>query len=150
MEFQRGSPANEIDRQEDEGPQHWVRITQPYYLGVHEVTKGQFAAFVNAKNYQTAAERDGRGGYGLNAEGKYEQKPEYTWKNGGFTQTDDHPVMNVTWNDAVAFAECLMRKTGTNSPLSCLSSASEPVPNIAPSDFRHFQRHPLEVYEDGK
>ena len=43
---------------------------------MHEVTKGQFAAFVNAKNYQTAAERDGRGGYGLNAEGKYEQKPE--------------------------------------------------------------------------
>ena len=111
-EFLMGSPAHEKDRQEDEGPQHRVRITQPFYMGVHEVTKGQFAAFVNARNYQTDAERDGKGGFGLNAEGKYEQKPEYTWKNGGFTQTDDHPVMNVTWNDAVAFGEWLSAKEG--------------------------------------
>jgi len=111
-EFLMGSPANEKDRSETEGPQHRVRITKPFYMGVHEVTKGQFAAFVKAKNYQTDAEKDGQGGYGLNAKGEYEQKPEYTWKKGGFTQTDDHPVMNVSWNDTVAFCEWLSAKDG--------------------------------------
>ncbi len=96
----------------DEQPQHRVRITKPFYMGVHEVTKGQFAAFVKAKNYQTDAEKDGKGGYGLNAEGQYEQKPEYTWRNHSFPQTDDHPVVNVSWNDAVAFCEWLSAKEG--------------------------------------
>ena len=95
----------------DEQPQHRVRITKPFYMGVHEVTKGQFAAFVKDKSYKTDAERDGKGGYGFDGE-KFEQKPEYTWKNVGFPQTDDHPVVNVSWNDAVAFCEWLSAKEG--------------------------------------
>ena len=37
---------------------------------------------------------------------------EYTWQNPGFEQTDEHPVVNVSWNDAVAFCEWLSRKEG--------------------------------------
>ena len=95
----------------DEQPQHRVRITKPFYLGVHEVTKGQFAAFVKAQNYQTDAEKDGKGGYGFDGT-TFVQKPEYTWKNAGFPQTNDHPVVNVSWNDAVAFCEWLSAKEG--------------------------------------
>jgi formylglycine-generating enzyme required for sulfatase activity len=40
------------------------------------------------------------------------QKPEYTWRNPGFTQSDDHPVVNVGWNDAVAFCQWLSGKEG--------------------------------------
>ena len=38
--------------------------------------------------------------------------PQFTWRKTGFEQTDDHPVVNVTWNDAMAFCEWLSHKTG--------------------------------------
>ena len=37
---------------------------------------------------------------------------KYNWRNPGFKQTDDYPVLNVTWNDAVAFCKWLSRKEG--------------------------------------
>ena len=46
----------------DEQPAHRVRITKPFYMGIHEVTRGQFAAFVTDTGYQTDAEKDGKGG----------------------------------------------------------------------------------------
>lgn len=39
-EFLMGSPADEADRSNDEGPQHKVRITKSYYMGVTEVHRG--------------------------------------------------------------------------------------------------------------
>ena len=41
-EFQMGSPESDADAYEDEKPQHLVRITQPFYLGVTEVTQEQY------------------------------------------------------------------------------------------------------------
>jgi serine/threonine protein kinase len=67
-EFMMGSPASEADRSNDE-TQHRVRITKPYYLGMYEVTVGQFRSFVTARSFRTEAERDGKGGYGLGADG---------------------------------------------------------------------------------
>ncbi len=112
-EFLMGSPDTDKDAEDDEKPQHRVRITRPFYLGVHEVTRGQFRRFVDDSGYQTEAEKDGKGGYGWNeAAKKFEQTPRYTWREAGFEQTDLHPVVNVSWNDAVAFAEWLSKKEG--------------------------------------
>ncbi|MCI0463243.1 MAG: bifunctional serine/threonine-protein kinase/formylglycine-generating enzyme family protein [Gemmataceae bacterium] len=109
--FQMGSPESDKERFTNEH-QHEVEITKPFYLGKFEVTKGEFAAFVQATGYKTEAEKGGKGGYGIDTKGNWSQKPEYTWRNPGFEQTDRHPVVNVSWNDAVVFCEWLSAKEG--------------------------------------
>jgi formylglycine-generating enzyme len=105
------STDRKAEKFKDEHPQHRVRITRPFYLGVCHVTVGQFRQFVNDEDYKTDAERDGTGGLGYDGK-SFAQKPEYTWRNPGFAQTDEHPVVNVSWHDAVAFCEWLSRKEG--------------------------------------
>ena len=84
----------------DEHPRHRVRITKPFYLGTYHVTRGQFRQFVADSGYKTDAEKLALGGVGD------------SWRNAGFEQTDEHPVVNVSWNDAVAFCKWLSKKEG--------------------------------------
>jgi len=106
----------------DEAPVHRVRIARAFYLGQHEVTVGQFRQFVQASGYVPESVADGTGGYGYNAtydpattrrgdafEGR---DPRYSWQNPGFVQNDTHPVLNVTWNDAMALAAWLSKQEG--------------------------------------
>jgi len=44
-------------------PQHRVRITRPFYLGVYHVTRGQFRHFVNDTGYKTDAEKGAKPGH---------------------------------------------------------------------------------------
>ena len=41
-EFLMGSPDSDSEAESGEKPQHNVQITKPFYLGVHEVTQGQY------------------------------------------------------------------------------------------------------------
>ena len=110
--FQMGSPSGEKERRPDE-ERHTVEISHDFYLSKHEVTRGQFRAFVTDTGYRTEPETDGQGAWGYDGgarkiEGR---KPVYTWMSTGFAQTDEHPVVNVTWNDAHAFAGWLARRS---------------------------------------
>src|SRR5208282_6856297 len=58
--FTMGSPESETGRFPHESPQHEVTITKSFYMGVHEVTVGQFRTFVQETKYKTDAERGGR------------------------------------------------------------------------------------------
>src|SRR6266550_7674444 len=51
-----------------EWPRHKVRVTNPFYMGQHEVTLGQFMTFLRDAGYKIDAERDGKPmtGYGKN------------------------------------------------------------------------------------
>ena len=106
----------------DEAPVHRVRISRPFFLGQHEVTVGQFRQFLKASGHVPESVADGTGGYGYNPaydpaasqrgdlfEGR---DPKYSWRNPGFAQDDSHPVLNVTWNDAVAMSRWLSRQEG--------------------------------------
>jgi formylglycine-generating enzyme required for sulfatase activity len=111
-EFLMGSPETDKDSRPEERPQHHVRIS-PFYLGVTEVTRGQFRLFVDQTGYRTEAEKDGKGGIGWNEESRgFVQHPRFTWRNPAFEQTDEHPVVNVSWNDAVEFCKWLSRVEG--------------------------------------
>jgi len=115
--FMMGSPDGsnggfaEDGRKEDEY-RHPVEISQPLYLGVCEVSRGQFARFVDEVHFQTDAEKpDGTGGGGFDLKNK-EMVPfdrKYTWRHPGFDQTDEHPVVNVSWNDAKEFCRWLSK-----------------------------------------
>jgi formylglycine-generating enzyme required for sulfatase activity len=109
--FLMGSLDDEEGRNADEGPQHEVAITQPFCMGVHDVTVGQFAAFVKATGYKTEAETSGQGSY-VFANDKWSNDPQADWRRPGFQQSDDNPVVCVSWNDAKAFCDWLSDKEG--------------------------------------
>jgi predicted Zn finger-like uncharacterized protein len=111
--FLMGSPKDEEGRYAVEGPQHEVTLTKDFYLGKYEVTRGQFRRFVESESYQTEAELDGIGGNGWDESAeKFTQDKKYSWKNTGFEQSDEHPVVNVSWNDAVKYCVWLSKQTG--------------------------------------
>jgi formylglycine-generating enzyme required for sulfatase activity len=84
------------------GPQHSVQLSHGFYMGRVEVTRGQFAAFVGAAGYLTTAERAGWA-LGLDESGRWQRVAGLSWRNPGFTQTDSHPVVCVSADDAEAF-----------------------------------------------
>lgn len=93
-------------------PQHRVRITKPFFLGICHVTRGQFRQFVADTGYQTDSEKaENPGAVGWQPGKKqFAFGEKYSWRDMGFGQTDDHPVVNVSWNDATAYCEWLSGK----------------------------------------
>ena len=107
--FTMGSAEGEAGRDADEGPQHPVTISQRLAVGRYEVTRGQFGRFVQASGYKTEAEQNAGGVEGCFARNgsKYEYTEGRSWRDPGFEQTDEHPVVCVSWNDAQAYVKWL-------------------------------------------
>ena len=88
-DFLMGSDkAKDLNAQDDELPQHTVFLSE-YYIGKHEVTNAQWAAYAEAK-------------------GLAFDKP---------SGKADHPVVNVSWADAVAFCAWLSQQSGQTARL---------------------------------
>jgi len=86
--FTMGSPASELGRRAVEGPQHSVTIGYAFAVGKYDVTFDEWDACVAD---------GGCGGYKPADEG---------WGRG------NRPVINVSWDDAQAYAQWLSKKTG--------------------------------------
>lgn len=93
--FQMGRSGNEQSRFDDERL-HQVCVAD-FEMGKTEVTVSQFRLFVDTTGYRTTAEMAG---------------DEKNWRSPGFTQDDNHPVVQVSWKDAIAYAEWLKQETG--------------------------------------
>jgi len=95
--FVMGSPNGEAGRQAAEGPRHGVAIVHPFAIGVDDVTRAQFAVFARDTAYAGDPKCDWRSP-------KARGRP--------IDQTDDDPVVCVSWSDAQAYAKWLSSKTG--------------------------------------
>lgn len=104
--FTMGSPPTEAGRPkpaDDDEAQFECTLSHPFYMGVYEVTRDQFAAFVADRHYLTEAQR-------LKTDKKGNKlKP---WTAPGFEQGGDHPVVCMSYGDCVAFCEWLSAKEG--------------------------------------
>ena len=105
--FLMGSDRRDDESQDDERPRHRVTVDR-FALGVHEVTRDEYAAFVA---------ETGRGegkrctAMDLTAEG-VRFHPDASWRTPGYQQAGDHPVACVSWEDAQAYVRWLGAKTG--------------------------------------
>jgi formylglycine-generating enzyme required for sulfatase activity len=82
-----------------EKPQHTVYL-DTYYIGKTPVTAGQYKQFCAATGYAMPPEPGGKVGIF--------DVPHFNphWSK------DDHPIVNVSWNDAVAYCKWLSKETG--------------------------------------
>jgi formylglycine-generating enzyme required for sulfatase activity len=111
----------------DEAPQHQV-VLSSFALGKHDVTRGEYAEFTRETGYP-AGDGCGRG----QAIFDWDKDPELTWKNPGFAQTDDDPVVCVSWQDARAYVGWLNRKAHRGGTAS--AGASYGLPSEAQWEY---------------
>lgn len=98
--YNMGSPPTEPGRHDTEGPVD-VNITYPFAVGRFEITRDQFAMFVEEAKYRASG--------GCVVKGR--QVGSADWLHPGFEQAGNHPVVCVSWRDARAFVGWLSRKT---------------------------------------
>ncbi len=85
-----------------------------FWIGQHAITVEQFRCFADDTGYKTRAEREGSGfGYDIRLD-RVHSKEGINWRNPGWEQADDHPVVLVSWEDAMAFCRWISEKTGQN------------------------------------
>ena len=91
--FMMGSPESESQRRPTEGPQHPVEISHAFYMGVYEVTQGEYESVMGSN-------------------------PSWFSTIGGGKEsvrdlaTSRFPVECVSWDDAHAFCVKLSEKDG--------------------------------------
>lgn len=121
--FLMGSEDDDVVPADGEGPVREVRVG-PFSISAHPVTNAQFATFVKATGHVTDAERFGEsfvfGGFippevarrsppvpqapwWLMVRGAYWKCPE--GPGSSITSRQNHPVVHVTWGDAVAYCD---------------------------------------------
>jgi len=105
-EYTMGSPDSEPKRQASEGPRHRVRIAHAFAVSTYDVTVGEYAQFV------TDTHRDpGEVCYTLEG-GQYKLRGDRNFLKVGFVETNDSPLVCVSFDDAKAYVAWLSKKTG--------------------------------------
>ena len=99
--YERGSRQGN----DDEIPVTRVTVRHNFAVGLYEVSVGQFRYFVQSTGHSAGARCE------VNQRGRWAVHDGWSWENPGFAQTDSHPVVCVSWEDAVAYAQWLSQET---------------------------------------
>ena len=94
---------------ENERPVVSYKIESSFGIGEKEVSVKEFSEFVAATNYVTQAEKGQGCAYYRDAEPVYDM--EMNWRNPGYEQSEEHPVVCVTLDDAQAYVDWLSQST---------------------------------------
>jgi formylglycine-generating enzyme required for sulfatase activity len=101
--FMMGSPDDEVDRTDYEGPQKKINI-KPFSIGKYPVTVGQFGEFIRATQYQPTDACDTE---------RTNKMRSASWSDPEvLDQRESEPVICVSWTDANAYAEWLAKTSG--------------------------------------
>ena len=103
--FRMGCLNDDGDCHRDEFPVHAVMIGYAFALSATEVTRAEFARFVEETGYSA-----GDSCWIWNR--GWENAAGRNWRNPGYSQSDVHPVVCVNWEDARAYARWLSEKAG--------------------------------------
>jgi formylglycine-generating enzyme required for sulfatase activity len=104
-----GSSKEDIDNglaAANEAPQHKVAVKERFAVGRFEVTRDQYAAFVNATGYK------GSGRCFTFEQNLPKERENRSFLMPGYAQDGNHPAVCVSWNDAQAYADWLSGVTG--------------------------------------
>jgi formylglycine-generating enzyme required for sulfatase activity len=108
--FLMGSPPGEPQREGrhpgSESPLAAVTFARPFAVGRHAVTRGEFAAFIADSGHKMEA------GAAIWNGNTWRIDEAGSWRAPGFHQDDRHPVVCVSWDDALAYAAWLSARTG--------------------------------------
>ncbi len=112
--FEMGSPQSGRTQAGTEQPQHEVVIAKGFAMARAEVTVGEFGEFVRASGYVPDADRLGGASVYDESNGRMQMRAGVDWRDdyAGNRAKDDDPVVNVSWNDAHAYALWLAQHTG--------------------------------------
>jgi serine/threonine-protein kinase len=114
-EFTMGSPEGEGE--DDEHPQRTVYL-DAFYISQYPVTNEQFSQFVDAVGYRTDAEKAGSGWIWTGQAWELVEGADWRHPRGpGSSIADrmDHPVVQVTWNDAEAYCQWAGKRLPTEA-----------------------------------
>jgi formylglycine-generating enzyme required for sulfatase activity len=112
--FLMGSPESEPGHDANEAPAHDVEVKKGFAMARSPVTIGQFRDFVRASGYVPQSQSLGGGSVYDEQSGGLRDEPTATWQDdyAGKPGQDRLPVINVSWNDAKAYADWLSQRTG--------------------------------------
>ncbi|HEV2681231.1 MAG TPA: SUMF1/EgtB/PvdO family nonheme iron enzyme, partial [Rhodanobacter sp.] len=112
--FQMGAPDSDDDHIDAELPQHAVTIGKGFAMSRTAVTVGEFREFVRTSGYVPDSLKLGGSSVYDERSGALRDDTDATWQDdyAGHKADDKLPVVNISWNDAKAYADWLSQRTG--------------------------------------
>ncbi len=112
--FQMGAPDNQEGYNSTEMPQHLVTIDKGFAMARSAMTVGQFREFVRNSGYVPDSIKLGGASVYDERSGSLRDDEHASWQDdyAGNKAADDLPVVNLSWNDAKAYADWLSQRTG--------------------------------------